>query len=277
MKWALLFMVLHHGNVRAHVYPPGTYYRGTRFDWSGVMPLLQWRGHTYCQQWFDHYAPTIHDAIMGPVESFAPYGNFIVIGVGRLSVPDSAHYNPFHYYDILDSGTWVTHATRSAVTYTHTLTGAYVYRKTIRLTQNGFLIEHALTNTGNNPITTTVYDHNLFVLDSQKITTDFALKLPWKIAAVTQQRRVRVGDSSITVERPMQGREDAYAIISGDTRYDIREQNKTAGIRITADRPLDKLVFWANARIGCPEPYIKLNIPPGETDHWTITYTFYNP
>lgn len=268
---------LAHDPVHARFYPPGTYYRGTRFDWSGVMPSLQWRGHTYCGQWFDHYDPTIHDAIMGPVESFAPYGHFIVIGVGRLAVSDSASYNPFHYYPIIDSGVWNTRSTKSAITFTQTLTNAYVYTKTIRLTRNGFRIGHTLTNTSQSAISTTVYDHNLFVLDSQRITTDLVIKLPWKITGTEQARRVKTTDSTITIGATLQGKEDAYAIISGGALYDIREQNKTAGIHITADRPLDKLVFWANARIGCPEPYIKLYIPPGKTDHWTITYTFYNP
>src|SRR6195952_2524900 len=81
------------GIIHARLYIPDAekgYYRSTRFDWSGVMPSLEYRGHTYCGQWFPRYAPTINDAIMGPVESFAPLGykeassgaSFVQIGVG---------------------------------------------------------------------------------------------------------------------------------------------------------------------------------------------------
>ena len=46
------------------------YYRGSRFDWSGVIESLTYKGHSYFGKWFAHYSPTQHDAIMGPVEEF---------------------------------------------------------------------------------------------------------------------------------------------------------------------------------------------------------------
>ena len=47
--------------------PEQGYYRGTRFDWSGVISSLQYKGHEYFGQWFENYDPKIHDAITGPV------------------------------------------------------------------------------------------------------------------------------------------------------------------------------------------------------------------
>src|SRR4051812_29424042 len=46
------------------------YYRGTRFDWSGVIYSLRAHNHEYFGQWFPRYDPKINDAIMGPVEEF---------------------------------------------------------------------------------------------------------------------------------------------------------------------------------------------------------------
>src|ERR1700722_1510425 len=94
------------GIVTARIYLPDAekgYYRSTRFDWSGVMPQLECQGHSYFGQWFPRYDPTINDAIMGPVESFWPLGydragaggSFVVIGVGKISRPDTAAYSPF--------------------------------------------------------------------------------------------------------------------------------------------------------------------------------------
>ena len=65
--------VLSNGSVQAVVYLPDTqkgYYRSTRFDWSGVVPCLTYKGHTYFGVWFNHYDPLINDAITGPVEEF---------------------------------------------------------------------------------------------------------------------------------------------------------------------------------------------------------------
>ncbi len=41
------------------------YYQSTRFDWSGVMESLEYKGHSYFGQWFKKYDPKINDAIMG--------------------------------------------------------------------------------------------------------------------------------------------------------------------------------------------------------------------
>ena len=43
-------------------------YRGTRFDWSGIISSLQFRGHEYFGRWYEKHDPKIHDAITGPVE-----------------------------------------------------------------------------------------------------------------------------------------------------------------------------------------------------------------
>ena len=83
--------------VRAKLYLPDTkigYYRGTRFDWSGVIASLECDGHSYFGKWFERYDPKLHDAISGPVEEFFTNGaglgyheakpgeSFVKIGVG---------------------------------------------------------------------------------------------------------------------------------------------------------------------------------------------------
>jgi len=86
------------GLIHARLYLPDSkdgYYRGSRFDWSGVMPKLEYQGHSYFGQWFDKYSPTIHDAIMGPAEAFSPVGydeakvgdNFLKVGIGMVTKP----------------------------------------------------------------------------------------------------------------------------------------------------------------------------------------------
>src|SRR5690606_19236900 len=83
------------GLVTAKVYLPDPekgYYRGTRFDWSGVVASLEYKSHSYFGKWFEKYDPEIHDAITGPVEAFDPIGfeeaqpgeAFLKIGIGFL-------------------------------------------------------------------------------------------------------------------------------------------------------------------------------------------------
>ena len=60
------------GSIQSRLYLPDAqrgYYRGTRFDWSGVIYSLRYKGHEYFGPWFDKYDPNTHDAITGPVEA----------------------------------------------------------------------------------------------------------------------------------------------------------------------------------------------------------------
>src|SRR5258708_37872947 len=105
------------GIIHARLYLPDPqtgYYRGSRFDWSGVIADLDYRGHHYFGRWFPKYSPTLHDAIQGPVEAFDPIGfdeakpggHFLKIGIGILSrTSDSAYYFATTY-PIVNSGKW---------------------------------------------------------------------------------------------------------------------------------------------------------------------------
>ena len=120
--------------VHAQLYlpdPQAGYYQATRFDWSGVISSLEWKGHSYFGQWFPRYDPKLHDAIMGPVEEFSGLGyadakpgeSFVRIGIGAVKKPDEPAYRQFSTYDIVDPGTWTvqrhpdrsTSRTRSAI------------------------------------------------------------------------------------------------------------------------------------------------------------------
>ena len=142
------------GSIQARLLLPDPergYYRGTRFDWSGAIASLKYKGHEYFGQWFEKYDPKIHDAIMGPVEEFrtndaglgyaeAKTGEtFIRIGVGVVRKPEEEQYRPFNTYEIVNNGKWTVHKSADHVEFTHQLQDAsgyaYVYRKVVRLTK----------------------------------------------------------------------------------------------------------------------------------------------
>ena len=284
------------GLIHARFYLPDSvngYYRSTRFDWSGVMSSLEYKDHSYFGQWFPKYAPTINDAIMGPVESFSPLGyagalaggGFVEIGVGVLVRPDSAAYSPFRYYPIRDAGVWRVKRGRSLVEFRHTLSG-YVYTKTVSLTKGKpqLVIAHRLRNTGSRPIETDVFDHNFFVTDSQTVAPGIGLKFSFPLEA--EQARglgelAAIRGDSISILRPFGVRESVYAVLHGygntAADYDIRLENRITGaaVRIRADRPFSKLVYWGSVKTLCPEPYIHVSVAPGATFSWKLYYDFY--
>ncbi len=142
-----------------------------------MIPELEYNGHSYSGQWFEKYAPTIHDAIMGPVESFdplgyeeaAPGGGFVAVGIGVLSRPDAAPYTPFRYYNLTNPGKWSVKSGADKVEFRQELndTGyGYDYHKILELVKGRaqLVIRHVLRNTGRKLIETNVYDHNLWLL-----------------------------------------------------------------------------------------------------------------
>lgn len=289
------------GIVRAKIYLPDAkkgYYRGTRFDWSGNMPELEANGHTYFGQWFRRYDPTLHDAIMGPVEAFSPVGydeaavgeNFLVIGVGMLAKPEEDRYFFANKYQIVDAGSWKVKKKSSQVEFRHVLKGdayAYDYTKTVALTQGKaeLVLSHTLKNTGKKTIESQVYNHNFFMLDNQPTGPDYVTTLTFEPSgdAGRTAARGRLEGKQILYNKPLERGEHlqfeslvGFSDVAKD--YDITIENRKTGaaVRITSDRPLSKLAFWSPATTICPEPFIHVKVEPGETFTWTINYQFYS-
>ncbi|CCH57192.1 hypothetical protein BN8_06598 [Fibrisoma limi BUZ 3] len=292
------------GVLTASLYLPDEqqgYYRGTRFDWSGAFKSLDYKGHSYVDQWFDTYDPTLHDAINGPVEEFTPLGfadakpgdAFVKIGVGVLRRPDDKPYGFSNVYNVIDYGKRTVKTRKDRVEFTHDLTAStgygYHYTKTVRLSKDKpeLVLEHRLKNTGQKPIETSVYNHNFFVIDKQPTGPQIVIRFPFKVSAEGRGFGTTIlpQGNRLTYTRDLARKEYVYSAgLQGfgptAADYDIRIENlKTgAGVRATSDQPLEKLVFWACATTSCPEPYIRLQAAPGQEATWTITYAFYeNP
>jgi hypothetical protein len=205
------------GLIHAKLYLPDAthgFYRGTRFDWSGVIGSLTYAGHSFYDPWFTRTDPNVRDfvyegsdivagpcsAITGPAEEFtsdggalgyeaaAPGGTFVKIGVGVLRKPDSDKYSGFHLYQLVDGGRWTVKAKPNSVEFTQRVVDpnsgyGYIYRKIVRLLPGTaqMSIEHSLQNIGAHPIETSVYDHNFLVLDHQPTGPDFTVTLPFPI------------------------------------------------------------------------------------------------
>ncbi len=289
------------GIIRAKIYLPNAdsgYYRGTRFDWSGITPEIEYKGHSYCEQWFENYSPTLHHAVMGPAEAFSPLNyekakkdeHFVTIGVGALLKEDEAPYSPYKYYKISNAGEWKTSVSKNKVEFIHTLNDpscSYVYIKNLVLVKGKpqLVLKHSLKNTGTQIIEADVYDHNFFFIDHQKTGPQSAIIFPFNLVDKKEGQglgeMVSISNNQIVFNRTFSDKETSYTRLEGYLKdpkdYDIRIENHNTGaaLHITADQPISKLIFWACSNIYCPEPYIHLKINPGETFSWNIIYQFY--
>lgn len=288
------------GLIHARFYLPDAkdgYYRGSRFDWSGVMPQLEYQGHTYFGQWFEKYSPTIHDAIMGPVEAFSPAGydevkageNFLVVGIGMVSKVEEPKYSFVTPYQIVNSGFWKVKKKSDKVEFVQKLTDkeyAYDYKKTVQLIKGKpeMVLTHTLKNTGKRTIVTNVYDHNFFVMDKQPTGPNFVVKFPFNLKSEAPEtgQLGKIQDNQIIFLKELSQNDHLfYQSLTGFSDsakdYDIKIENHKTGaaVRITSDQPLFKIVFWSAQTTLCPEPYIHVKVNPGEEFSWKIFYEFY--
>jgi len=296
--------------LRVKLYLPDTqkgYYRGTRFDWSGVIYGLRYQGHDYYGPWYTRTDPGVHDfvytgpdivagpcsAISGPVEEFdavgydqAPAGGtFLKIGIGRLRKPDASAYDHYHLYEIADPGKWTVHKGADRGEFVQDVEGAYVYRKVVRLSggEPRMIIEHSLRNTGRAALHTEVYNHNFLVLDGKPAGPGFTISFPFEIksarpisgslARIEGKRIVylKTLEQKDTVQTPIQG----FGPSAADYSIQIESLEAGMGMRITGDRPLAKASLWSIRSVVSVEPYIAIAIDPGEEFTWNLTYDYF--
>lgn len=257
--------------IRARLYLPDAkagFYRGTRFDWSGVIGSLEYAGHDYYPQWFQRIDPNVHDfvyegtdivagpctAVTGPAEEFStagqglgydaakPGGTFIKIGVGVLRKPDDKPYDPYRLYPIQDGGTWTVACRPAGIDFRHELedasTGyAYDYRKTVSLDGSAprLILGHTLRNTGRRRLQTSVYNHNFLYLDRQPPGPGVSLTVPFTLrtAQPPPADLARVLNNRIEFTKTLTGEDRVYLSLegfgSGPEDYEIRIENRRVG------------------------------------------------
>jgi hypothetical protein len=301
---------IRNGSIAAKIYLTDSekgFYRGTRFDQSGVIGSLTLGDQNFYGPWFDRVSPEVMDymftpdgivggrdsAICGPVEEFAPVGfdeaapgeTFLKIGVGILRRPDGKPYDHYHLYDIVDAGKRDVQWTKSSIAFTQDIPGAVRYVKTLRLVPGKpeMRIEHVLTNTGATAISTTVYDHNFMTLSPGNQDIAVALAFPITPDHAPDPSMLRIDGNRFAYVRPLKDKDTASFHITGfgntNRDYDIKVENARtgAGVRITADQPLIRMNIWSIRSVMAVEPYIDIALIPGATKRWVYTYRYRAP
>jgi hypothetical protein len=303
------------GQITTKVYLPDAvngYYRSTRFDWSGALYSLEYKGHNYYGVWYDRVDPKVINwvfdgndivsgpcsALYGPVNEFQtplgwdeskPGGTFIKIGVGVLRRGDG-DYNRYRPYDVLNPGKWTIKKHKDSIEFQQELSDpgsgyAYVYRKVIRLEKGkpSMVIEHSLKNTGKKAIESSVYNHNFVALDKQPPGPDFTFRVPYQIQSMRPLNKgvVELRGNEVAYLRPLAGKDEQAVLMQGfgDTASDseivIENKKVGAGIRIRGDRPLVRELLWSIRTVLAVEPYVAINVQPGAEFTWKDMFEYY--
>jgi hypothetical protein len=292
-------ILLDNNLIRAKLFLPDPhdgYYRGSRFDWAGVLTLEDANGNYYFDQWRESHDPLRHDCVSGPVEEFeeigyheAPAGGeFIKIGIGTLRKQEDAPYAPFHTYQIVDAGLRTTEVSEYQARFGHQLRSdqyGYTYQKEIAVAIDRpiLTISHMLENTGERVIKTNVYNHNFLTLPKLDPENAISVKFPFSLVLEDpEQDLFRVCGGEIQHVRPLEGEQrvfipsiTGFGPLVSDHAFSVESRSARLGVSIFGDTPLEKLRYWACTTAVCPEPYVRLEVAPGEQASWSHTYEFY--
>jgi hypothetical protein len=308
---------LSNGILHTTIYLPDSqkgFYRGTRFDWAGVISRLEYKGHSYFGPFFEKFDAALPDVIVGPtivagsnsaasgpVEEFlspdetslgysdAKVGEpFYKVGVGILEKPKEDAYSSFQQYALISQGKRTIKSGKDWIEFVQEIKGksgyGYVYRKTIRLEKERpvLVLEHSLKNTGQQSIETEVYDHNFLRIDGQTSGPEIAITFPFHPTATESMDGMgEIRGDQLLFLRELKGADVLYSPLTGfgkdatDYRIQVENRKTGAGVIIRGDRPLSKLAFWAIRTVVAPEPYIRIKIEPGQEYRWTYRYEFY--
>jgi hypothetical protein len=277
--------------------PENGYYRATRFEWSGIISSLKYKGHEYFGEWKSTHDPLFHEDLCGPVEAAItpglgyaeakPGGKFIRIGVGILEKPDEKEYVWNQTCKILDNGEWTTDQGTDWIEFTHEINSdigyKYVYMKRIELKKDkpGFIIKHTLKNTGSKTIETDQFNHNFFVIDNQLTGPDFVTTFSFAVRTESDLKDlIKIENHELFFTRDVRN-ESIWLLLEGygtEVKYheiSVRNVKTGAGIHFAVDKPIHRLAFWATTTTLCPENFIYVSIDPGEEEEWISDYTLF--
>jgi hypothetical protein len=297
---------LHKNGLTMVVYLPDKtngYYRGSRFDWAGMIGRVTFRGHSWYSQWQTPHDPTAHDHATGPCHEFdmdEPPGyedaaageSFVKIGVGLLQKPDNGSYTFYNAYTIQDPGTHTWSRTKDRIRFVHripTLRGIrYVYEKTLRMCgsdSSAFTIHRTLHNTGTRPIATTQYCHNFTSIDDEPIGDPYEVHFasaPQIPSGYMQgiDDKCTVNDTILDMIASPDPGDAIFTPINGlttsaaDHFARICNTATNACVAFTGSTTPHKWQLYATRSALCIEPFSVFSIPPDDSTTWETTYRF---
>ncbi|WP_299780722.1 right-handed parallel beta-helix repeat-containing protein [uncultured Formosa sp.] len=273
------------------------FYRTTHFDWSGLVASLKYKGKEFLKGNQTRQKTNKFTNILGPTEALiegglgydeaVSGGKFIRLGVGILQKGKESVYDSKHSaYKILDHGTWKIDQGKDWISFTHTLSSdfgyAYIYKKTIRLSNQGFIIEHHLQNTGINVINIDLYNANTFGTDDKIAELPFKIIYPFKLKtenSLSEYVKIEGNEIQFTntltdlvVSLDLKG----FEFITPNNKLTIENSELNTGITISSNQPLNRELLFANNKSISTSNIIDVSVPVNDEKTWTTNYFFYD-
>jgi hypothetical protein len=282
--------------------PSRGYYRGPRFDWTGLTASLLLDGHEVFGEWREGpHDPLGNDFVVGPACEFGmgpqtgnpppigydeaePGGTFLKIGAGERRKTDARPYEFGGAYPLVNAPKWrVSWGTSWMECREEAGLDAgwgYRYTKRIELCSDGtsMRVRYRLENTGARRFHQTWYSHNFIRIDERPIGVGYRLDVPFAVRfGRTAGDAVAARGNAIEFVKSPGPSEGVFAAVEGygpdPSQNSVIVRGPTAALRISGDVPVHRFSVFATGRTVCPELFVDIDLAPGRSRTWSDRYS----
>ncbi len=297
------------GIIKLKVYIPNIktgFYRGPRFDWSGLIGIINYNGNKFYGKWWQEKRnPYANDQVMGPAGEFgmgflgvpAPLGyktakpgeTFLKIGVGELKKVNNSNYNFGCNYEIIKPIPWIIKKGNNWISFTQQVKNfkgyGYKYTHEISLVKGKpeFIDKYIFANIGEKEINQTYYCHNFTMINQTPVGPDYELIFPFKPKLINPPSDPSKGLVVKQNQLILKNTNGFWGIIGGFDTNKIKDDgviviNKKTGtgIKIIGTHPIVSIHVWGTSKVICPELTINIKLLPGKKIEWEWVYRLIN-
>ncbi|PKQ67607.1 hypothetical protein BZG01_07595 [Labilibaculum manganireducens] len=288
--------ILKNKNLEIHIDLPLKNYSLSRFDWTGKITSLIYKGvpistiERMNEDEEDNFGKGFYNefGIEMPVgfDEIKEGEWFPKIGVGALK-KEGAEYSfskayetePADFKIMIDTNKLFIECVSQIVNGY-----SYVLKKEIELLENSFVVRYHLRNTGGKIISTNEYCHNFLAIDKELMGSNYILKFPFDIkpelfgATVNPEEKVELGQNEITFKNTP-NEQFFFSNLSGsknvDAHWELINTKSKIGISETGSFKTNKINLWGWKHVVSPELFFDINLKPDQEIEWSRKYNIY--
>lgn len=265
-------------------------YKGSRFDWSGKISSVKFKSLPLT---------TIEDTgskdvnflgkglynefgIASPIgfEETPMGGWFHKIGVGLLKKEHKDYL--FHRNHLIKPASFdVNYENQKIIIIckSENVNGySYILKKEITVSENNFIIDYSLHNTGEKRIITDEYVHNFMAINNTLIGKDYELKFPFPLnpslfdETVNSENKVEIGLDNITFNKTPE-KQFFFSNLTGgkelQAEWILTNLKANVGIKEIGSFKTEKINVWGWKHVISPELFFKISVDPKKTIEWS--------